>query len=280
MDKNQAKREILKRIDSPEVTKKVLKTFFRLPLDKPRGLDWDQEVLFTFLHRWALASATLYRVFFPEPINELWGGTRSASDAKPVPDVYAAAVLIRSLYEDYLLAFSLIDQGTKTSVRRCRYLAWIRQGKFTTMKSAEHFGASLRGRQFTTDAFNKADGDFQKHQESARQDKTTQKALIQHGRAGSWIKLAKDAHVDMNYHQSVYKILCGYAHSDASSFEQVVGGSWTRLFTVFRGLYIQIAALMLDLTRQHLFRAQIDGDIVLEVVREYGVEYLRNFSKV
>lgn len=280
MNREDAKIKVLENIDSPGVAKEVMHTFLKLTLDKPSSLNWDQEVLFVFLMRWGMASSTLWHLFFPTTIKELWQGTPSENIAKPIPDVFSIPVVLRSLYEDYLLAFTLLDQDTPTSARRCRYLAWVRRGRLTKKQSAEHFRASAESLTLTSDEFNKADKELQTHAEFVDLDKGHQKRLLKHGWNGSWASLAQQAGVCEAFHNYFYGEICGYAHSDFSSFEQVLHGQWGGLSSVSAREYIHIAALMLDLTRQHLFRAQINENIVLDVVMEYGLGYTRGFDRI
>lgn len=280
MTKEDARLKILEHIDKPAVAKEVMSAFVRLILDKPASLNWDQEVLFSFLMRWGLTSSTLWHVFFPTTIKELWQGTPHEKNPKPIQDVFSLPVLLRSLYENYLIAFSLLDQSTPVSARRCRYLAWVRRGRFTKKMSAEHFKASDEALTHTKAEFEKTDKELREHSEFIALDKGAQKQLLDNGRAGGWRSLAQQASICDGFHNFFYTVLCGYAHSDASSFEQVLRGSWSGLQGVFRTEYLHIAALMLSLTRQHLFRTQIDENIVLEVVMEYGLGYTREFAGI
>ncbi len=213
MNRDDARTWVLEHINEPAVAQEVMHTFVKLTLEKPSSLNWDQEVLFVILMRWGMASSTLWHLFFPTTIKGLWEGTPSEKTAKPIPDVFSIPVVLRSLYEDFLVAFGLLDQNIPVSRRRCMYRAWARRGRYTQKVTAEHFKASDEILTDTKRAFEQADGELREHSEFIALDKKTQAFLLKHGRAGSWGTLAKQAGVCDAFHNFFYTVLCGYAYT-------------------------------------------------------------------
>jgi len=280
MNDEQQKCDIQQKIETPEVTQKLLKAFAELTFDKPQSLDWDQEVTFTFLLRWGLASFSAWSLFFPDTIDELWKGARSQVTPEPVMDLFTIPILLRSLYENYLVAASLLDQRVPTAIRRCRHNAWKRKGYKVENTTAEYFRYTKANVELTLKNFEKHDRLFRKHAEFNNLNKDMKNNLMRDGRIGSWSTLAAEAGISNDFHQAFYGPLCGYSHSGSDSFSAVFSGSWSSQAEICRLNYTVVAALMLDLTRQHLFRSQIDENPVLEVVMDWGLEYVRDFDRI
>lgn len=279
MDTEQRKCLIVDQIDSPDIAKYLLSTFVKLTIDKPEGpLTDEQELVFLFLFRYGLNAFSLWNIFFPKEIEELCQERKPI----PVPDIPASCVIIRSLYENFLVLNYLLDENASTEEREFRQILWTRNGAKTRISFKNEFQTKEELIISIQNDYEKWDIKLKNNTWLKSLSQKDQTAILKSSKVTplGYSELARCASISINFHKASYRYLSGYAHCDAYSYMNLINGDWQFLMEDMRSNFVFVSALMLNLTKKYLFRQKIESDLDLETIIEFGVGYAQKFDEI
>ena len=276
-DVNDRRLLILENIDSTDVTKHLLKKLVELTGEKPPECKSDdQHWMFMFLSRFGWTSFTLWRIFFPEPNYEL-----QPKDSKGVIlDVTSGGTIVRSLYENYLAAYHLVGDAVSTEQLECRRLIWDWHAAKLKCLFVECFESAPEIADPASRDFLKLDRELKDHPVFKRIPNSAQRKILRRdsGLSHSHKNIAEAAAVDPSFHTALYGYLSGHAHCDSHSFRSYTQGDHKYMMDSLRMHFLQISGLMLDLTIKFLLTKEIQADLALKVIIEFGVKFVREFK--
>lgn len=259
----------------------LLSTFVKLSIDKPSDLNQTQELVFAFLSRFALHSLTLWDVFFPHERAQLKARLNETGDFSKLMDHPGASLIVRSLYEDYLTLSYLTDPSVSSDLLHCRFLAYKLAGLLKRQKLKAFLQSDTNAESDQSDV-DEVKIELKKNDAFSGLPFKTQRNWLDKGLIldGQRERIAVSAGIPSNFHNYLYKELSSYVHSDSHSFYQLEGVEQDDMIAIARNHFIFVSALMLDLTKRHLFTKEIEEIGKLNGLIKFGCSYVRDFDKI
>jgi len=271
-----------KLVDKDDAVLHIIRLICKLGYDRPKDINnEEQEIAFMFFGRHVFASITLNSIFWPaNPMN-----ISKEIHSDRYYDYPSAFLLIRNLYENYLVLNYLLNQDINPLERELRQLIWKRTAENDKIKFGEYLKsrpAKIAPSKRAFDLMTKILKENKCFLTSVKEGKRKRIINCKDRNLLSFSEMAEDAKLSTNYHKAFYGYCNAYAHPNSLGYNHFIAGNINFMIAQSKKFYIEVSVLLLEFTKVFLFRDDIENkkDEFLKVIMDFYLEWINNFDAI